>query len=138
MTSTISFSLPLTVNVSKRKKFNMGLNSYRNLHFRALSAAKRNYHDIVCQTAPKLKYKIERCEIEITLFPKTARMMDVSNFCSICEKFTNDSLTRLNYWSDDNYKVIYQSTYKFGEIDRDNPRFEYVIKVKKKSTRNKK
>jgi Holliday junction resolvase RusA-like endonuclease len=130
--STIKLDLPLNISITKRKKFNMGINAYRNMHFRALATAKRNYHDAIVMVAPKLRYKIKRCEIEITLYPKSRRRMDVSNFCSICEKFTNDSLTRLKYWKDDDYTTIYKSTYKFGEVDKENPRFEYVIKVKEK------
>ena len=133
MIKKIKISLPLEVQVSKKKKFILNLNNYRNAHFRTLSAAKNLYHDIVIQTANKIPYIIKKCELAIVLYPKSKRKLDVANFCSICDKFASDSLTRLGYWSDDNYTVINAVKYIYGKVDKENPRFEYIIHVKKQA-----
>ena len=38
-------------------------------------------------------------------------------------------MTELGKWEDDNYTVIKEVTYKFGSIDKDNPRVEVIIEL---------
>ena len=129
----IKFNLPLRVRISKTKDFILNLNVFRNTHYRVLSMAKRRYSDIVIATAPYIDYKIERCELKVTLYPKTRRRADLSNACSIVDKFAMDSLQDKGYFNDDDYHTIPKVTYEFGEVDKENPRFEIEIKVLQRS-----
>ena len=131
--SIIRFSLPLRVQTSKKKSFILNMNVMRTAYFRTLSTAKKRYSEIVIKQAPDIKYKIERCDIKIKLFPKTRRRADLSNACSVCDKFMCDALTDKGYWDDDTYLVIPKVMYEFGEVDKDNPRFDIEITVKKKA-----
>tara|TARA_R110002020_G_scaffold175997_2_gene368023 strand:- start:3400 stop:3813 length:414 start_codon:yes stop_codon:yes gene_type:complete len=131
--SRIKFSLPLRVKTSKKKDFILNLNVFRNAYFRTLSVAKKRYADIVKEAAPDINYKIEKCSITYTLYPKTKRRTDISNPCSIIDKFCCDSLTDKAYWNDDDYKTITEVNYRFGEVDKDNPRCEVEILVKRKA-----
>lgn len=62
-----------------------------------------------------------------TYYAKTKRRLDVSNPCSIIDKFTCDALVKANVLKDDSFKQIKEVIYKFGGIDKDNPRCELVI-----------
>lgn len=128
----IVIPLPLYMQVSKKKKFILNLNNFRNAHFRTLSKAKNMYNDIVAALAPKIDYTILKCEIEYVYHHGSARSFDISNPCSIIDKFACDGLTHLGYWKDDNYKTIGNVKYTVADIDRDNPRCDMIITVIKK------
>ena len=129
----IKFNLPLRVRVSKTKDFILNLNVFRNTHYRVLSMAKRRYSDIVADAAPHIDYTIERCELKVILFPKTRRRADLSNACSVVDKFAMDTLQDIGYFNDDDYHTIPKVTYEFGYVDKENPRFEIEIKVLQRS-----
>ena len=134
----ITIVLPIEVQTSKRKKFILNLNNYRNAYYRTLSVAKNKYSDITMSTAQKLKYLIQECHVEIVYYAKTRRRMDLSNACSICDKFATDAFTKLGYWKDDDVSTIPKVTYTFGGYDKDNPRFEYIITVLKSKSNERK
>jgi len=132
MSETITISLPLDVQVSKKKKFILNLNNFRNAHFRTLSKAKNDYTDVVSKLAPKIDYTILKCEIEYVYHHGTARSYDLSNPCSIIDKFACDGLTHIGYWKDDNHSTIVKIKYTDSELDRENPRCDMIITVLKK------
>ena len=129
----IKFSLPLRVRISKTKDFILNLNVFRNTHYRILSTAKRRYSDIVNAIAPDIDYTIEKCELKVILYPKTKRRADLSNACSIVDKFAMDALQDIGYFDDDDYHTIPRVVYEFGEVDKENPRFDIEIKVFQKT-----
>ena len=51
----------------------------------------------------------------------------MSNPCSIIDKFTCDALVKAGVLEDDSSKQIKQIIYKYGGIDKDNPRCELEI-----------
>lgn len=69
-----------------------------------------------------------RIQIEYVLFPKTKRLCDVANVLSIVDKFFSDALTEMGRIEDDNYLFLPKVTYEIGEVDKDNPRVEILIK----------
>ena len=73
---------------------------------------------------PEFKNKIK---ITYTLFPGSHRKLDLSNVCSIVDKFFCDALTEAKRLPDDNYNFIPEVVYKFGEIDVNNSRVEINI-----------
>lgn len=129
MGSRIKIILPVSISVGKEKKFILNLNQYRNAHHFTLSLAKKNYTLVVLSKVPPLGYKIKSCELEYIYYHGNKGTIDVSNPCSIIDKFTCDALTKRGYWEDDNYKTIKKITYIFGGVDKDNPRCELIIKV---------
>lgn len=118
--------LPLRVQVSKKSAFLLNLNQYRNTHFLVLNKAKVIFEEVV---RPHLKVlpKLGKCRLTYTLYPATKRLSDVSNICSIVDKFFSDTLTSNGYIEDDNYTVIPEVHYLFGSVDPDNPRVECLI-----------
>lgn len=69
----------------------------------------------------------DRIHLTYTVYPKTRRLCDISNVCSVHDKFFCDAIVDLGKLSDDNYKFLPEITYRFGEVDKNNPRVEILI-----------
>ena len=118
--------LPLKIPVSSKSYFNLNLNTYRNAHYQVLNTAKKNFTKAVL---PKI-YEIsplDKAKITYTLYPGSKRLCDISNICSIVDKFFCDALVEANCLVDDNYTRIVNIEYKIGSVDPINPRVEAVI-----------
>ena len=112
--------LPITIKIG-RKNFALNLNIYRNAHYQTLNRMKVEFGSEVSElisTLPVFKW----VNLTYTLYPKTRRLCDVSNICSIVDKFFCDALVNQGKLEDDNYQIVKQVTYKFGQIDKKNPR----------------
>jgi len=123
----MKIDLPLEVYYTKNKKFILNLNNYRNAHYRTLSNAKKIYADNLVDRISYPKYE-EPVVLTYTYYAKSKRRLDVSNPCSIIDKFTCDALVKARVLEDDSSKQIKQVIYKYGGIDKENPRCELVIK----------
>jgi hypothetical protein len=123
----VKIDLPLEVYYTKNKKFILNLNNYRNAHYRILSNAKKIYADNLVDRISHPKYE-EPVVLTYTYYAKSKRRLDVSNPCSIIDKFTCDALVKAEVLEDDSSKQIKQVIYKYGGIDKENPRCELVIK----------
>jgi hypothetical protein len=117
---------PLSVPVSKKRKFILNLNNYRGCHYQILSKAKKNYLAIMTNQIIALP-KMDRIKIHYTLYPATKRKTDLDNVISIHKKFLQDALVDLGRIPDDNYKIIVYSDECLGWVDRDNGRVEANI-----------
>lgn len=123
---SITVSVPISVQVSKARKFSLNLNQYRNAHFRTLDKAKKVFAQQVSPIIQPLP-KFDQIALTFTLFPGKGVIPDTSNVCCIVEKFFNDALVEQGKIEDDNYKYVLGSQYLFGEKDIDNPRVEVKI-----------
>jgi|TARA_Y100000114_G_C11743652_1_gene320401 hypothetical protein len=121
----VTLTLPLEVFYTKNKKFILNLNNYRNAHYRVLSSAKKTYSDNLVEEIEKWN-DIPRfdnpVDLEYVYYAKSNRRVDVSNPCSIIDKFTCDALVRVGILEDDSSKQIKSITYVYGGVDKDNPR----------------
>ena len=125
-------NLPLRVQLSKNTYFSINLNAYRNAYFHTLNKAKIVFKEIIVAQLESIPY-ISSCKLTYILYPKTKHLQDISNICSIADKFFCDAMTEVGKWEDDNYTVIKEVTYKFGSIDKDNPRVEVIIESEEDS-----
>jgi len=66
-----------------------------------------------------------------TAYPASNRKFDLGNLLSIIQKFTDDALIEINVITDDSYKVIPSIDYRFGQVDKENPRIELEIREAK-------
>jgi Holliday junction resolvase RusA-like endonuclease len=127
----VTLILPLEVFYSKKKKFILNLNNYRNAHYRVLSIAKKTYSDDLVEMIEKWD-DIPRfdnpVDLEYVYYAKSNRRVDVSNPCSIIDKFTCDALVRVGILEDDSSKQIKSITYVYGGVDKENPRCRLTIK----------
>ena len=65
------------------------------------------------------------------MFLKSKRKLDTNNVLSIVDKYFCDVLTESGFWEDDNYNILVETIFKFGGIDKENPRAEVQINPKK-------
>lgn len=121
--------LPLHVDLptkKKRDRFLLNLNAYRNTHYFRLNKAKELYEELVNKIIADLPSML-KIELTFRLFMGSARSADLSNICSIVDKFFCDALVNSGKIPDDNYDVISSVNYQFGGIDKNNPRVEVSI-----------
>jgi Holliday junction resolvase RusA-like endonuclease len=45
----------------------------------------------------------------------------------VITKFTHDALVEFGILEDDNYNIVTEITYRFGGVDKDNPRCDVTI-----------
>ena len=119
------FNLPMRVDVGKNKTFTLNLNQYRNAHYFILNKAKQTFQDEVTKTLSL--EPTDKIEIHYKVFPKTKALSDISNYCSIVDKFFSDTLVHCGIIPDDNYNHLPKVVYEFGGIDPINPRVEALI-----------
>lgn len=91
-----------------------------------LSKAKIAFAD---QVTPLLRHipKLDKVRFVYTFYPRTKVLSDVGNVCSIVDKFFSDTLVTAGIIADDNYSVLPELTYRFGEVDKLDPRVEVHI-----------
>ena len=115
--------------VANKNKMNtqINLNILSNLHHKARSNVKRNYTAWMTYRISELPVLTGPLRITYTLYPKTRRLCDVSNICSMVDKFFCDALQEHGKLEDDNYLFIPEINYRFGRIDKFKPRVDILI-----------
>jgi len=116
--------IPLKTKADKR--FALNLNVYRNTHYQNLNKAKVLYKELMHSQIAALPV-FDVVDVEFTFFPGARRRTDIGNVCSIHEKFFMDSLVECGKLLDDDYTRHPKTVYKFGEVDKHDPRVEIVI-----------
>ena len=124
--ATYTILSPLRVRVSKNKEFSLNLNIYRNAAYYLLNISKIVYKEQLIDQVSRLP-TFTQIQLTYTLYPPTNRKMDISNILSIHDKYFSDVLVELGKIRDDDYKYIPSVIYKFGEVDKSNPRVEIEI-----------
>lgn len=125
--------LPFTVTIPRKTKgdkvFSLNLNVYRNAHHMTLNTAKVLWKDVVFRSVPFIGAPalMPPFRFVYTAFPATNRKFDLGNVLSIVQKFTDDALIECKFIPDDSYKVIPAIDYRFGGVDKENPRIELEI-----------
>ena len=118
--------LPLKVDVSKKSSFSLNLNQYRNAHYHTLNTAKVNYSELVKKRIAHIPH-LKACTLKYVLYLPTNRRVDISNVCSVVDKFFCDAFVEAGKLKDDSYDFLKEVTYCFGGIDKANPRVEVLI-----------
>ena len=118
--------LPLKVDVSKKSSFSLNLNQYRNAHYHVLNTAKVNYSELVKKRIAHIP-QLKACTLKYVLYLPTNRRVDISNVCSVIDKFFCDAFVEAGKLKDDSYDFLKEVTYCFGGIDKANPRVEVLI-----------
>jgi hypothetical protein len=128
--------LPFSVAMPRKKGPNriwiLNLNSYRNTHYHTLNQSKVLWKDVVWNALESFNVNgpgaiVPPFRFTYTAFPATNRKFDLGNVLSIVQKFTDDALIELGIIPDDSYKVIPAIDYRFGGVDKENPRIELEI-----------
>lgn len=127
--------LPLYLYVGKRKpkKLPLNLNHYRNAHFHVINNMKIQFKEAISSqlTFPKFA---EPVKISYVLYLPSQREVDISNVLCIVDKYFCDALVEAGLIEDDNFKHLPQVSFRFGGVDRENPRAEALIETIENST----
>ena len=125
----MKITLPLNVYYSKNKKFILNLNNYRNAHYRILSSSKKIYTENLLLELKDLTKFTKPVTLTYIYYAKTKRRIDISNPCSVIDKFTCDALVKAGIIEDDSFKQVKEVVYKFGGFDKEKPRCELFISL---------
>jgi hypothetical protein len=124
--------LPLTLIIPRKTKedkvFALNLNTYRNTHHMTMNQAKILWVEVVRNAVRgRVLTFLPPYKFTYTIFPGSARAFDIPNVAPAIEKFTDDALQEIGIIANDNYRVLPGVDYRFGSIDKGNPRCELVI-----------
>lgn len=116
---------------NKNNWFYLNLNSYRNAHYFSLNNSKILFKELMQPQIDNLPdLGTGYINIKYTLYPATKQLSDISNICSIVDKYFCDALVQSGKLPDDNYKYLPTVIYSFGKIDKNDPRVEIEIRKK--------
>lgn len=126
----IEITLPTHLVMGKRnpKKVPLNLNHYRNAHPATLNNMKIMFKEIVKTKLPKHVFT-EPIKITYTLYIGSLTKVDISNVLSIVDKYFQDALSELGVIKDDNWEHVKEVNFKFGGLDRSNPRVKAQVEV---------
>ena len=125
----MQIKLSLDVYYSKKKKFILNLNNYINAHYRVLSTAKKIYSEDLVEKIQDLPKFSEPVRLTYTYYARSNRRLDISNPCSVIDKFACDALVKAGIIQDDDFKQVKEVVYKFGGVDKDDPRCELMVDI---------
>ena len=128
----VKIILPLSVTIPRKTKadkvFILNLNVYRNTHHMTLNQAKIAWKDVVGRALAGIE-NVGYCQFKFvyTVYAASGRKFDLGNVLSVVQKFTDYALIEYGVIPDDNYKIIPIIVYRFGGVDKENPRVELEI-----------
>ena len=123
---TYSIHLPLHIPYGNGKSFALNLNQYRNEQFFNLNKVKVIFHESIGTLLGGIP-KMERVYLRYTLYLGSKRRTDLANVCSVVDKFFSDTLVEHGILPDDSYEHIQHIDFRFGGLDKENPRLEALI-----------
>jgi len=127
MKQEYSVPIKLEAGLKKQKTYFLNLNQYKKWHFQESNQLKRLFKVAVAKDIKQLAPIEGKCKVTYTIFYPNKRKFDIDNIGAVVSKFNNDALTELGILEDDNYSVITEIVFKFGGIDKDNPRCDVEL-----------
>lgn len=133
--------LPTSITFPRKtkddKKYMLNLNVYRNLNYIVNNQMKVAFADLLSRNPAECFVFKDHIAVGLpvdppyrftyTLFQETKRKTDVSNVCCVVDKFCCDALVSLGVLPDDNHNIIKEVVYRYGGVDKENPRVELEI-----------
>ncbi len=92
----------LEIGKTKKRRWSININQYRNTHYMTLNTLKRKYEEEVGHMIPNLSFK--KAEITLTFYHK--RDSDLDNTLAIQCKFFQDLLVHKGVLEDDNFNIV--------------------------------
>lgn len=114
---------------TRKKKTLLGWNQIALMHYKSRNNLKVWY-------TKEVEKRIDRTNMEtydglyeavFTLYYENVRC-DLSNVCSVADKFVMDAIQELGLVKNDNVSRYVKATYLVGGRDKENPRVEVIIK----------
>jgi len=134
----MKFTLPIYKKKKSKKgkkesSLLLGLNAYRNMHYRTSNSLKKWYEKLVHKEILDEKYDVYDGEYEMNyLVYYKNPVSDLGNIGSIADKFTQDALQSAGVVTNDNVKHCTRIVFEVGGQDKDSPRVEVTFKKRRK------
>ncbi len=127
--STVGYaSSPLRIPKNKKGDlWSLNLNNLNNTHFQTYNKLKQEYTALMKPQIELMPFFDEPVSIKLTVYPSTKRLFDIDNVCGVVAKMFLDALVASGKLEDDNYKWVPEIIFRFGDVDRGNPRCEIVV-----------
>ena len=123
-------SSPLLVYLPRKtmkdKSWILNLNIYRNTNRFTLNDVKIIYKKLMKKQIESLPI-LNKVAVRFILFAGSKRKMDTPNVCCIHDKFFMDAVVEFGKLADDTFDHYTETGYKYGGVDRGNPRVEIEI-----------
>lgn len=122
-------NLPLFIETGVRKKKNnwLTLNNYRNWQYRVSNNIKKLYTKEVGKAVVALPTLKAPVRLTYTIYYISKRKFDLDNYGAVASKFFQDTLVHFGKLPDDDYDNVVEVVFKFGGVEKDNPRIECTI-----------
>lgn len=129
-------NLPLSVEYRFHKKLNkwikfiLNLNNYIHLNVFTLNTTKIKYKELINPILDNIEPIINYSELEFIYlyYSKSKRLFDISNPCSILDKYICDAIVEKGIIPEDNISIIKKVSYEYAGVDKLNPRVDLIIK----------
>ena len=119
---------PLYINLTKKKKFILNLNKYRNMYFRTLNNSKIAYKATMKdQILKEIPFPLDKIAIQYKVYKGDRRRFDIGNVASVHQKYFEDALVELGRLPDDRHENLPLTFFSFGGVSQANPRVEITI-----------
>ena len=112
----LELRLPSKIRMGKKFHY-LNLNQYRNWNFRVASQLKKLFSALMIPCLRGIHPIEGPLEVKYTYFSKTKKKIDLTNACSVVDKFFLDSLVENKIIQDDNVSVIPSIQYEYGGVD---------------------
>ena len=126
----ISLELPIyytfTKKTKKDNKVLVGMNWYRNAHFRNSNQVKQHYHKLIYSKVTQSQKLKDKYMVSYMLYPSNSNC-DLMNVVSVIDKFLNDALQDCGVIVNDNIKFYKHMIATVKEVDKLNPRIEIIV-----------
>ena len=126
----ISLELPIYYTFERKtKKDNkilVGMNWYRNAHYRNSNLVKQHYHKLIYSKVTQSQKLKDKYMVSYMLYPSNSNC-DLMNVVSVIDKFLNDALQDSGVIVNDNIKFYKHMIATAKEVDKLNPRIEIIV-----------
>lgn len=110
----------------KVNRYYINWNNFRNWHYQVCNNLKRKYKEIAALKLEGISFQT-KIKMAFVLHKGDKRKVDRSNILGLHEKFFCDALTECGCIVDDNDNYLESTTYRTGEIDKEDPRVDIII-----------
>ena len=116
--------LPIVL-YTKKTRYYLNLNQYRNWHYQANNKLKRQFKN---QIEPQLGFTIDgKCKIQYYYYAPDKRKRDLMNIISVVDKYFQDALVEKKCILSDDTSIVTKISGEYCGIDKQNPRVEAIV-----------
>lgn len=125
----IKLTCPVKIEMGSKKlrTYYLNLNNYRNWHYQVNNKLKSTFKELMHSQLKDIEPIKEIPSITYTVFFGSRRRADVMNVGAVIDKFLCDALQEYNIIPDDDKEFLHTFIFKYGGIDKGNPRVEVTI-----------